>query len=80
MAKYVCEMNRLDYQGNSGASIRRGEQFEIKDKKRAKSLLDMGYISKIPVSENAVVSKPEGPVINPTGEIDLKHMAEVDKV
>ena len=38
-------MNRLNWFGNDGGDVRRGERFELGDEKRAQSLLEAGYIS-----------------------------------
>lgn len=54
MTEYICDMNRLDWDGNSGATVRRGERFEMDDDKRAKILLDAGYILNIPEQPDAV--------------------------
>lgn len=40
-----CEMNRLDWLGNPGAAIRRGEIFEIDDPKRITTWLKAGYVT-----------------------------------
>ena len=42
-----CEMNRLDWLGNPGAAIRRGEIFEIDDPERIATWLDAGYVTDI---------------------------------
>ena len=44
MAFYICNRNRLDWDGNPGAAVRRGERFEMKDNKRAAYLFACGYI------------------------------------
>lgn len=65
MVKYVCNMNRLDFEGNDGGTLRRGDIFEIKTKKRAKQLLEAGYISEYvePIEEPEIFedSKDDNP-------------------
>ena len=38
-------MNRLDWQGNLGSSVRRGEIFEIDDPERITTWLEAGYVT-----------------------------------
>lgn len=49
MAEYICNRNRLDWDGNPGEAVRRGERFAMKDGRIAQALLDEGYIIPVPV-------------------------------
>lgn len=48
MPQFICNMNRLDWDGNPGTTVRRGEVLEMDDEERIKTLLDAKYILPIP--------------------------------
>lgn len=56
MTDYICNRNRLDWDGNSGAAVRRGERFEMDDERLALIMLDDGYI--LPVIDEPEFEKP----------------------
>lgn len=58
MAEYISNMNRLDWAGNEGGTIRRGEWFNLDDADRAQTLLDAGYISEVPVETSDPIPEP----------------------
>jgi hypothetical protein len=45
--KLICHMSHIDWQGNPGTSICRGETFEIDDPDRIKTWVDAGYVSEV---------------------------------
>ncbi len=62
--EFICRMNRLDWVGNPGEPVRRGDRFELKDKRIIKCLTEEGYIEpyvepKPEVAQPVVKSGPE---------------------
>lgn len=45
MTKFISEMNRIDWDGNPGPVIRRGEVIEMDECDRTATWLKMGYVS-----------------------------------
>lgn len=54
-------MNRIDWQGNPGDTIRRGEIFEIDDPDRIKTWVDAGYVSIVESEDGVDDTTPESP-------------------
>ncbi len=76
--KFVCEKNRMEWIGNPGPSLRRGEVFEMAKGERTKIWLEQGYISvyepepepepvMVPESESESELEPE-----PDPEVELE--------
>ena len=73
MTEYICNMNRLDWDGNEGGCVRRGEQFNLNDADRAQTLLDAGYISEVLVETPEPVPVDGTPMPSASNDIIEMH-------
>ena len=57
MVKLICQMNRIDWIGNEGETVRRGDMFEMGDQNQVDIWLREGYVSLAGASDEVPITQ-----------------------
>ena len=76
--KLICHMSHIDWQGNPGTAICKGETFEIDDPDRIKTWVDAGYVSVVESEEGVDDTAPESISTDEVQEVKQKDNTKSD--